>query len=354
MKKLGVAAALMLCAFGASASNFRGADQVYVPAAGHSTGSSGTFISDLYISNLSSDEVDVSVIFQSAGDGGPGTEFKNVISLRGNERKEYLDFFKSALGISTNVFGQLILNGCKKGASCGEETQNAETGISPNFRAISVESRIYQIPNPDASLPEPNRRQTGQLFSGIPWYNFVSSLQSNSGLDKVFITGITNTGKAGTVGTFRANVGVNNASQFSRTTLRLTLYQGTMTTADQKAQTNIELGPLGSTGPKGLGDLFGKDANGNDVFTGSNYFVVVEQTNSTAESPGAGITVPSSCGGQGCPAFLAYGSVLDNASGDATTLEAQYLKELGPEAIAAIYPSTQGAGKTLMRRSVKH
>jgi len=345
MKKLGFAAALTLFAFGASASNFRGADQVYIPAAGHASGSSGTFISDVYIANLSTEEVDVSVIFQSAGEGGgQGQEFKNVISLRGGERKEYLDFFKSALGIQTNVFGQLIFNGCKKGTSCGEDTQNPDTGISPNFRSISVESRIYQIPNPEAGLPDPNRRLTGQLFSGIPWYNFVSSLQSNSGLDKVFITGITQTGGAGQLGTFRSNIGVVNASQFSRTTIKLTLYQGTLTDADKKAQATVELGPLGSTAPKGLGDWFGSQ------FTGSNFFVVIEQTNSTAE----GSNVPSSCGGQGCPAFLAYGSVLDNISGDATTLEAQYLKELGPEAIAAIYPSTAGAGKTLMRRSVKH
>ena len=53
----------------------------------------------------------------------------------------------------------------------------------------------------------------------------------------------------------------------------------------------------------------------------------------------------------GCPAFLAYGSVLDNASGDATTLEPQYRKELSPEAIEEIYPS--GAGKAPMRRAVR-
>jgi hypothetical protein len=346
MKKLGIAAALILGAVGASASNFRGADQVYIPAAGHTSGSSGTFISDVYISNLSSEDVAVSVIYQVAGEGGgQGQEFKNVINLKGYERKEYLDFFRSALGVTTNAFGQLIFNGCKKDQNCGIETQNPDTGVSPNFRPISVESRIYQVPNPDATLPAPERRQTGQLFSGIPWYNFVSSLQSNSGLDKLFITGITQTGLAGQVGTFRSNIGVTNASQWSNTTIKLTLYQGTMTDADKKAETAVNLGPLGSTAPKGLGDWFGTQ------FTGSNYFVVVEQTNSQAiTSP----DVPAGCGAQGCPAFLAYGSVLDNVSGDATTLEAQYLKELSADAIAAIYPPGSGAGKTLMRRSVKH
>ena len=82
MKKIGVAAAMMLCAVGASASNFRGADQVYVPTAGHLQGSSGTFISDVYISNLDDEEVSVSVIYQPLGEnGGSGTEFANQITL---------------------------------------------------------------------------------------------------------------------------------------------------------------------------------------------------------------------------------------------------------------------------------
>jgi len=334
MKKLGVAAALMLCAFGASASNFRGADQVYIPAAGHVTGSSGTFISDIYISNLSSDEVDVSVIYQAAGtDGGTGEEFKNAISLRGFERKQYLDVFPSVLGRASG-FGQLIFNGCKKGTSCGADTQDQD-GVSPNFRAITVQSRIYQLPNPCTGCTAPDQRQTGQLFSGIPWYNFVSSLQSTAGLDKVFVTGITNDAN------FRANLGVVNASQYSRTTIKFTLYQGTMTTADKKAERLIEIGPLGSISPTGLNDMF------QGTFTGSNYFVVVEQTNNQpANDP------PSSCI-QGCPAFIAFGSVVDNRSGDATTLEPQYLKELGPDAIAVIYPSGSGSGKPGVRRSVR-
>src|SRR6185503_17882492 len=127
---------------------------------------------------------------------------------------------------------------------------------------------------PDPGLPDPNRRITAQDFPGVPWYHFVSSLQANSGLDKIFIMGITQTGGAGQVGTTRANIGVVNASQFSRTTIKLTLYQGTLTDADKKAEATVELGPLGSTAPKGLGQWFG------DQFTGANFFVVIEQTNS--------------------------------------------------------------------------
>lgn len=340
MKRIGVAAALILCAFGASASNFRAADQVYIPAAGHSSGSSGLFISDVFISNLSGDSVDVSVIYQPAGaGGGVGQEFKNKIQLRGFERKTYLDFFSSGLGLTGNQFGQLIFNACLAAADCGPDTQD-DQGVSENFRPIAVTSRIYQVPNADPNLPAPNLRQTGQLFTGIPWYNFVSSLQSTNELEKVFITGLTNNGTAGTAGTFRANLGFVNASQYSNTTLRVTLYQGTMTAADQKAQKNINLGPLGSL-------LLGfNDALLFPGITGDNFFVTVEQI---ASSPTT--DAPDTCT-SGCPAFLTYGSVLDNGSGDATTLEAVYLKELSDAAIGVIYPN--GSGKTLQRRAVRH
>lgn len=332
MKKLVVAAALILCAFGASASNFRGADQVYLPAAGHLSGASGTFITDVYLANLSGDEVDISVIYQQVGTGGgQGQEFKNVIQLRGFERKQFLDFFPSVLGVNVG-FGQLIFNGCKRNTSCGADTQDPD-GVSPNFRSISVQARIFQIPNADPTLPDPNRRQTGQLLAGIPWYHFVSSLQATSGLDKVFLTGITSNAD------FRANIGLANASQFSRTTIKATLYQGTLTAADKKKEYFVELGPLASE-LKGFSDMFGAE------FTGANFFVTVEQFNNIAE-PGA----PAGCI-QGCPAFLAFGSVLDNRSGDASTIESQYLLPLTDPAIIAIYPN--GTGSTNQRRSVRH
>jgi hypothetical protein len=337
MKKFGVAVAMALCAVSASASNFRGADQVYIPAAGHFQGSSGVFISDVYVANLSSDEVSVSIIYQALGpDGGTGQEFRDAIQLKGYERKELLDIFRNpaaGMNLQGNVFGQLIFNGCKKGTSCGPETQDPD-GYSPNFRNISVTSRIYQIPvNAPANPPT-----TGQLFTGIPWYNFVSSLQNNEQLDKVFITGITQTGQAGQAGTFRTNIGLINASQYSRTTMKVKAYQGTLTEADKKGEYTVDLRPLGNI-----------QVNWATMFpnlTGSNYFVTIEQLNNVAE-PNA----PTGCI-QGCPAFLAYGSVLDNQSGDATTLEAQYLVPLSDDALGVIYP--KDGGKMAIKRSVRH
>jgi hypothetical protein len=341
MKKFGVAAALVLCAFGASASNFRAADQVYVPVAGHAGGSSGLFVTDAYLANLSGDSVDVSVIYVPRDPNEGGVTPKNLEEIRGRitlrpfERKEFLDIFVNALG-KTSGFGLLIFNGCKANTSCGTDTQD-NFGDSPNFRPISVETRIYQV------TPQRPTETTGQLFSGIPWYNFVSSLQSNVELDKVFITGLTNTGGAGQTGTFRANIGVVNASEWNTTEFVFTLYQGTLTDADKKATAVRQLGPLGNQ-LYGFDDLF-RDSAGN-VLRGANYFVVVSQ-----RGGGAVNNPPEGCV-NGCPAFLAYGSVLDNISGDATTMEAQYMVPISQDVLDVLYPV--GSGKKRVRRTVRH
>ena len=335
MKRIIIAAALMLCAFGATASNFRGADQVYLPIAGKVSGSSGVFTSDVFISNLTGDIVDVSVVYVPKDPNGGGTapagleDLRNRITLQPFERKELLDIF-NVLGKSGG-FGLLIFNGCKATLSCGIDTQN-EFGDSPNYRAISVQSRIYQV------TPQRPNETTGQLFTGIPWYHFVSKLQSNVGLDKVFITGLTQTGGAGQANTFRSNIGVVNASEYTQTRIVFKLYQGQMNDANKKAEAVRDLGPLGSQ-LYNFSELF-------PGFTGSNFFVTVEQTNVVA-LPSA----PSGCL-EGCPAFLAYGSVLDNLSGDATTMEAQYLIEMNEEVIDKLYPPS--SGKKTLRRSARH
>ena len=342
MRKLGVAAALILCAFGASASNFRVADQVYIPVAAYASGSSGLFTTDAYLANLSSDTVDVAVIYVPRDPNTGGVAPKNLEEIRGRitlrpfERKEFPNILVNTLGKST-AFGMLIFNGCKAGLSCGTDTQDPETGYSPNFRPISVQTRIYQV------LPTRPGETTGQLFSGIPWYNFVSALQNNVELDKVFITGLSNTGTAGQVGTFRSNLGVVNASEWSTTEIVFTLYQGTMTDADQKAIAVRQLGPLGNQ-LYGFDELF-RDPQGN-VIRGTNFFVVVSQR------PGAAVNNPPSGCVTGCPAFLAYGSTVDNGSGDATTQESQFMVPMSDEVIETLYPV--GSGKKPARRMVRH
>jgi hypothetical protein len=324
-KQLGVAAAIALIAVSAMASNFRAADQVYLPVVGHITGAAGTFVSDVWISNLSTDPVTVTMIFSS---GATGAQNNNLtpIQLLPSERKEFIDFFGTTLG-QTGI-GQVIFNGCKQGADCGPATQDAN-GVSPNFRNISVESRIY-VGSPT----------NGQDFAGIPWYNFVSSDQAANNLHRVQVVGIRNTGGVGTNGTYRTNIGLVNASQYSNTSLRVQLFAGNGTQIGTAFSQG--LAPLGQV-QIGIGAMF-------PTFTGptaTNAYVIVDQTSSTPTSD-----APQSCLPNGCPGFFAYGSQLDNGNSAPTTLEAQYLIPLSDAAILAIYPS--GSGKTTQRRSVHH
>jgi len=337
VKQLGVATAIALIAGAAMASNFRAADQVYVPAAGHASSSTATFISDVFISNLSDDSVDISVIYATGANpaANPANlqQFSKVLTLAPRERRELPDFVANTLHLTT-ALGQLVFNACKAGADC---TPDPSTGLNTNYRNISVESRIYSV----ALGANPSTAPTvGQLFSGIPWYNFVSESASGAGLDKLFITGIRNTDQ------YRTNMGFVNASQFSTTTLTATLFSST---GAQLAQNSFTLQPLGwlqtQVGSASLFPSFVKAA------TSTGAYVVVQQggTQPTSDAAAAGCTA-------GCPAFFAYGSQLDNQTNDPTTLEPQYLQPLTNNAITCIYSPDVAACKsgTTIHRAVKH
>jgi hypothetical protein len=331
VKQLTVAAAVVLFAGAAMASNFRAADQVYVPAAGHISSSSATFISDVFISNLSDQSVDVSVIFAS-GSGGVQTAFPKILTLAPRERRELLDFVGNTLHLSS-ALGQLIFNACLANADC---TPNPDTGLNANYRNISVESRIFSVALGANPLTAPTN---GQLFSGIPWYNFVSESALGAGLDKCFITGVRNTVQ------FRTNVGFVNASQFSTTTITATLFNGL--TGAQIAQNSFTLGPLGNV-QQAIGNVFPAFTQ---AATSTNAYIVFQQGGTTPTSDAQANGCPT-----GCPAFFAFGSTLDNQTQDATTLEPQYLQPLTNNAITCIYSPDVASCKSgaTIHRAVKH
>jgi hypothetical protein len=345
-KLISVAAIFVLCAASAMATNFRAADQVYVPVVGHLTiGSGVTFVTDVFITNLSSTEsVTVSVIYCPQGQTCTSQPFPNLITLLPNAHKELVDWCNlrtdlGGLGL-TSAYGQAVFNGCKTGTDCGPLTQDAN-GFSPNFRNISVETRIYALPAGKTVADKPPT--TGQLFSGYPWYNFVSQDQAANGLDKVFVTGIRQTGLPGEVGTYRSNIGFANASQYSSTTIVVKLFQSDGTQVGSEYA--ISLGPLASLQPgiSGIPAFAGA--------SGTGLWATVEQRGTAPTADAAANGCPT-----GCPAFFAYGSVLDNISGDATTLEPQYLKALTDVQIGCIYPAPGQAackGTSIMRRAVK-
>ncbi|HUP45674.1 MAG TPA: hypothetical protein VM779_09195 [Thermoanaerobaculia bacterium] len=345
VKQFAMAAALVLIASGAMASSFRVADQVYIPVAGHINASGGTFISDVVVANMSSQPVTVSVIFTPTStfdraDKAP-QYFNDMFTLQANERREFRDFISAAapngLGKAPGLesFGSLIFNGCLAGSATACRSGQDEFGDHPDYRDLSVTSRIY-FAGPNAAT----LGTTAQFFPGIPWYNYVSMLAAGApvgNLGIVTINGLSQTGGPGTGGTFRGNVGLMNASQYSRTTLRLRLYQGSNPSPIGEA--NVELGPLNHI-QGNLTDLFQGLQSGPSA---TNLYVTVEQIGSTA------VNAPLTCQPEGCPGFLAYGALLDNLSADPVTLEAIYLAPLY-NALEAIYG--QSAGKPVARRIV--
>lgn len=342
IKKFGYAAAVALVAASAMASNFRAADQVYVPAAGHVVGGTKTFVSDIAVSNVTSDAVTVSVIFSNAS--GTQQVFNNVFTLQPNEHREFTDFVATAppngLGITTgNPLGQLIFNACKNGGSCDiNDTTGCPggqtSGICPDFRNISVESRIYSVDNGANPATAPTN---GQLFSGYPWYSFVTQEQSQNDLNRVFITGIR------VNSAYRTNIGLVNASQFSVTQFRLKLFQGaTQIGADKVTD---PFAPLQAV-QQGFTALFPTASY--PIGNGTNLWVQVSQENSSPTSDANANGCPT-----GCPGFFTYGSVLDNTTNDATTLEPQYFKALTDAQLACLFPA-QGQTVTCKSTAKAH
>ena len=345
--KYAVAVLLTLVATGAMASNFRVADQVYLPAAGHFTGSRGeTWVTDVWLANPSStDAIDVSVIY-SSGVTGSIQNFAKVFTLAANEHREVPDFMSTSqasggLGLAAGSNGQLIFNGCKAGGNCDITTcpNGTTTGVCPDFRNLSVEGRIYAIPSGGNSTSP----TYGQGFPGIPWYNYVSTNAAAVGLDKVFISGLRNTGAGfGSNGTYRTNIGLVNASQYSTTQLLVKLFDKTGTQID--SFTSDTLGPLGLK-QYSVAQMFTKFPT---AATSTGAYVTVEQISVLPTSSAAG----AGCN-DGCPSFLAYGSLIDNGSDDPTTLESQYLAALSDAAQQCIYNSNC-KGTVKLHRAVQH
>ncbi len=363
LKVLVVAAAVLLSAGGAMANNFGTSDQIYIPIAAKAAGGSGTFFSDIWVTNMeATTPVTVSVIFTPIGQADssqcpgfnapnaptPGCpkNYPNLFTLQGGERREFINFIETALTLPNGGQGSLIFNACESGRDC-IATQD-EFGVSPFYKNIAVFSRIYSIPPGTALTDNPAPRTVGQTFPGTPWFMFASQNSFQKGFDRVTLSGVRNTGTgANPAGTYRSNIGFLNTSQFSRTTIVVKLFNGNLKTQIGSTFTR-ELGPLQSLQPSII-SMFPEFAA---VPSSTNAYVTVEQTGSVATAI-PGDTIPAGCATNGgCPGFIAFGSVLDNLSGDATTLQSTFEKSLSEAALGEIF-GKDGTGKPTTRRATR-
>jgi hypothetical protein len=279
----------------ASASAFRAADIVYLPAVARLQGAAGaSFKTDVTITNTSTSRVVVQVAYVE-GSGDNSTALNTLITLptfEPGERRELIDVAHSALG-RESANGYLIFFSCREGGNCTSCDTNAGDCLN-----ITVHGRIYND-TPGGTF--------GQSFPGIPWYSYAASTSTTQGTDRLSINGVRNNAN------YRTNIGLVNASQFSSTVLRLRLFN---TTGTQVGEMNQTLGPLGRIQLPVTQIAAG--------FTGDGY-VTVEQVSATP-TPGQGDAVPG---------FFAYGSLLDNRTNDPTTLEAEFNVPLPFECVYA-------------------
>jgi hypothetical protein len=284
-KRFSIALLFMLTfASVASASAFRAADIVYLPAVARLQGAAGSFFkTDVTITNTSSSRVVIQVAYvEGSGDNSAAPNTLITLPTFGpGERRELIDFAKSALN-RDGANGYLIFFSCREGGNCTSCDTSAGDCLN-----ITVQARIYND-TPGGTF--------GQSFPGIPWYSYAALTSTTQGTDHLSINGVRNNAD------YRTNIGLVNASQFSSTVLRLRVFNNTGTQAGEMTQT---LGPLGR-----IQFPVTQIAAG---FTGDGY-VTVEQLSATP-TPGQTDAVPG---------FFAYGSLLDNKTSDPTTLEAQF------------------------------
>lgn len=326
MMKAVLMLSMLLFAGSTFASNFRAADIVYLPAIVRGEGANQSFFkTDLFINSLASDTIEVTIAFLPIGGGDnrqAANDTRTVGTIAPGDMITVTDAVQTILGVSA-FGGQAILFACRAGGDC----ENNENDI----RNITVQARVYTegsgvlCPNNAASC------SFGQLFTGQPWYAYISASAAADQLDRALITGIIANDDV------RSNIGIANASEFSSTTIRVELFNQDGT---RIGTFNENLAPLGMV-QRGVTSMF-------PGFTGRGY-VVLTQTGVTPTDPGNPEVA------DGIPGFFAYGSVLVRSTNDPITQEAMFMVPIDLSVYSPQNPlSKAGDEPVKFRRAVRH
>lgn len=280
------------------------ADQVFILSAANINTGAKTFYSHGRFSNLTGHELLISAVFIPAGKADDDPIYPlsgRVISFRipahriGFEPPEFME------KLTAQGTGMIVFNGYR--ADVVPWLPHDQFSNDPE-ESFTVESTVTTTINGET-------RTHLQTVNGIPWYACASS--ERPGFERLQIDGVR---EDGANGAYHFTVVVANASQYSRTTVRIVLFDRY---GVQQGWVPVPLGPLLSASVKVEAYFPVFNVNrANRLPPLDSPYLVIEQADTVKVAEGC----PS---GGACPAFLAMGVLTDTRSNDATSVPAHWL-----------------------------
>lgn len=290
---------LLLAATSAFAQS--GADQSYLLSFANLNTGAKTYYSHVRLTNLTSHELSISATFIPAGqtDNDPAyplsIEHGNVIRLAPHQ----IGFEPSGFAekLTAQGIGIVVFNAYRTDVAPWLQHDQTSNDLESSFL---VETEVEIAVNGKSGT----HRQT---VNGIPWFDYASS--DYPGRDRLEIDAVREDGVT------HFSIYIANASQYSRTTVLLTLYDRF---GVRQGGISDTLGPLESAivNVAQYFPVFAINRANRLPPLDSPYFVI-EQTNSVKVTEGCPV-------GDACPAFLALG-VMTLPSGAAMTIPAHWL-----------------------------
>jgi len=338
---------LTLLATGPVLAGFGAAELLYIPVASHSPGAVGSlWRTDLYITNVDDVAIDVAIAYLPSGlhSNGP-VFFTRDTWLGGREEDEFGlinedladippngtvvirdivgDYWVDRLGQNGN--GALVLTIYEADTLEPDGTNVAALAIS--IARIYNQATIY-VPDPDnvGDFLEKNG-QYGQAMPGVPWYNFADGGAVDETIDFSFeeLTGGEENSR------LRYNVGMVNASDpLTSLTVRIQPFQPTgepyLDEVENEIRTIVALPPGAQI------QLFRpfRDDWGVEEAEGATVQVAIEGWSSQGANP--------------IPMMTSYGSMVNNNTGDPTSILPSFAYPYDIECMWGS-PDPPGAGK---------
>lgn len=297
-------------------------DQVYLQAAGHVVSGSTIFATEIQVSNLSADPVEVSILFvrQNTPTGTPGPfspilPFPNRFRLAPHQLGfEVPDAQLVEWGITGA--GMMIFSACVEGEQCGPQVDHSSNPVRPHYlldndrymRPIGV---MAIVRSKFAAAGPTGLSTFGEAYGAIPWQLLPGEGMVAVKMNEVAISGIHSDAH------YTTKLYYANGSEFSFTNVQITLFDGA---GKSYGTANRYLTPL-ENDAEDVATMFPvlltNRLNRQPAIEGAYVKVVQAGTVATKDADRYGCA-------DGCPAFLVQGVMIDRITGDGMRLDPIY------------------------------